>query len=79
MTGPHRHWHPDFMVCVADPCHGHKHRRHPGRGHCESCVEDSNQGYGDGFTFLSSCTGDDRCCCRDNRIGRVLDAKLRER
>jgi hypothetical protein len=76
------HGHPDFLVCVREKCDIHKHRRHAGQGHCESCLDEQNEGYSgvNDFTFLSSSTGDDRCCCRDNRIGREFrGGKLRKR
>ena len=59
------------LVCIGGPCTEHRHRRHPGQSHCESCLEDSNDGYGSvDWTFDSrKATDDRRCCCRDERIG----------
>jgi len=64
------HGHPDFMVCVRASCDIHEHRRHRGQGHCSSCLDEQNEGNAglNDFTFLSSSTNDDRCCCRDGRI-----------
>ena len=63
---------PNGMVCVSVPCHDHKHKRHPGIGHCDGCIDEQNEGWRDViWTFDSrKATGDERCCCRDSRIGQ---------
>jgi len=60
------------MVCVNPCCDEHRHRWHPGEGHCGSCLTEENEGYGSGeWTFNSkkaTWRSGLRCCCRDWRI-----------
>jgi hypothetical protein len=54
------------MVCVSNVCS--RHPGHPAMGHCESCIDDSDEGYGTGlFTFRDA---EPKCCCRDVREPR---------
>jgi|WetSurSiteA1Bulk_404760.scaffolds.fasta_scaffold04474_3 hypothetical protein len=61
------------MVCCNDPCTEHRHRWHPGMGHCVTCLDEENEGYSNNdWTFRSNKAtwkSDLRCCCRDQRIG----------
>jgi hypothetical protein len=61
--------HVDGLICVRQPC-PFGHPGHPGIGHCESCIEERDQGYVPLGLFTLR---DERpqCCCRDRREAAI--------